>query len=224
MKRAAQKWIVGIDEVGRGALAGPVVVAAALVPSGYSFRNRSLGKLKDSKKLTALQRESWFAYVKGVSAIRFAFARVYPRGIERRNISNAANYAAKKAFDRLLGDAAKGSNGAKGERGAVKIFLDGGLFLGSGEQPGNAKTLIKGDEKINAVKIASIVAKVHRDRFMKRLAKKHPVYGFDVHKGYGTKMHRAAIFSEGPCEAHRVTFITKLTPTPKLVTLDRQSF
>jgi ribonuclease HII len=201
------RWIIGIDEVGRGSLAGPVVVAAAALPKGFVPRNRALGALRDSKKLSARQREGWlscFGNPDNRARVAFAVSRVYPREIERRNISKAANIAAKRAFSRLVN-----RWGKKGARAAPAIFLDGGLFLGNGGQPKNAKTIIKGDEKIGAVKVASIVAKVHRDRFMVRLAKKYPGYGFDVHKGYGTKMHRRAIGRRGPCPAHRLTFIGK---------------
>ncbi len=198
------RWIIGIDEVGRGALAGPVVVAAAAVPRGMSFRNRSLGRLKDSKKLSAAQREAWTEHFNNRPKISFALARVYPRQIEHRNISQAANLAAKRAFLRLSAGLSRSSRGAK-----TVIFLDGGLYLGrKGENP-KAKTIIKGDEKINAIKVASIIAKVHRDRLMRRLSKKYPVYDFIKHKGYGTKMHRAAIASNGPCPVHRLTFIRK---------------
>jgi len=193
-------FIVGIDEVGRGALAGPVVVAAALVPVGSGrMRNARLGSLKDSKKLSAQQREAWLAHFHADPRIRFALARVYPRGIEKMNISAAANLAAKRAFARL----------AKAEAFSprTKVFLDGGLFLGNGPQPKQAKTVIKGDEKIPAVAIASIAAKVSRDRFMRRLAVRYPAYGFEVHKGYGTKSHKKALYRRGPCEAHRLTFL-----------------
>ncbi len=200
------KFIVGIDEVGRGALAGPVVVAAALVPaSGKGIRSRTLGVLKDSKKLTAERREAWVRHFKRGTAVSFALARVYPRGIERINISAAANVAAQRAFDRLLRD----KKHARSPH--VKIFLDGGLFLGNDtgapRDMGNIKTVIKGDEKIRAVAVASIIAKVSRDRFMSRLAKRHPMYGFEVHKGYATKDHRKAIRVHGPSKAHRLTFL-----------------
>jgi ribonuclease HII len=89
----------------------------------------------------------------------------------------------------------------------VSIFLDGGLFLGEGVQPKNAKTVIKGDEKIPAVAIASIIAKVHRDRFMVRLAKKYPAYGFEQHKGYGTKAHYKVLRKCGPLDIHRKMFL-----------------
>ncbi len=191
------RWIVGIDEVGRGALAGPVVVAAAAVPAGFKPHNRALGTLKDSKKLSAKKREAWCAYWSERQIIAFALARVYPRQIEKRNISRAANLAAARAFGRLTGIR------------NCHVFLDGGLFLGNGEQPRRAKTIVKGDEKINAIKAASIFAKVHRDRLMRRLAKRYPAYGFEIHKGYGTKMHRRALQAHGPCPAHRLTFAAK---------------
>lgn len=199
------RWVIGIDEVGRGALAGPVVVAAAALPKGFAPRSHALGKLKDSKKLSAKQREAWFAYFHDRLEIGFALARVYPRQIEKRNISKAANIAAERAFARLAGK--RGAWALK--RPNTGVFLDGGLFLGNGNQPKSVKTIIKGDEKINAIKVASIVAKVHRDRLMRRLAKKYPKYSFEIHKGYGTKVHRRAIKKYGPSPAHRLTFLGK---------------
>jgi ribonuclease HII len=91
------------------------------------------------------------------------------------------------------------------------VFLDGGLFLGSRDaQPAHAKTIVKGDEKVPAVAIASIIAKITRDRAMVRLAKRHPQYGFEIHKGYGTPMHRRAIKKHGPSAAHRKTFLREI--------------
>lgn len=197
------QWIVGIDEVGRGALAGPVVVVAAAVPCRAKFRSGLLGRLKDSKKLAPKKREAWAKYLKERPGISFAVARVYPRQIEKRNISNAANLAAKRAFERLR----TGLGGA--ESGAQKIFLDGGLYLGKKDGPIKATTLVKGDEKINAVKIASIFAKVYRDRLMCRLAKTYSAYGFEIHKGYATRMHRVAVRKHGPSPVHRLTFVGK---------------
>jgi len=195
------RWIVGIDEVGRGALAGPVVVAAALVPvSKRAIANYTLGTLKDSKKLTPEVREAWFKHFKNHPNVSFAVARVYPRGIEKMNISKAANLAALRAFKRLIKE--------RNLSPETPVFLDGGLYLGNGStRLMHAKTVIKGDEKIHAVAAASIAAKVTRDRFMCRLAKAHPAYGFDAHKGYGTQAHRKALRETGPCDAHRLTFL-----------------
>ena len=204
MRRA--RWTVGIDEVGRGALAGPVVVAAAALRGGRAPSRRAPGILKDSKKLSAARREEWAAFFSAHPRHAvFALARVYPRQIERRNISQAANLAAARAFRKLEAIARLGKN--------TPVFLDGGLFLGSGASRAafgaRAKTIVKGDEKIAAIKAASIVAKVRRDGLMRRLAKRYPAYGFEVHKGYGTAAHRAALRARGPSPAHRLTFIGK---------------
>lgn len=209
--------VMGIDEVGRGCLAGPVVVAAAMVCGSGTVGNAKLGALKDSKKLTPKQRAAWFAYFKNSSRITYAVARVYPRQIEALNISRAANLAAYRAFSGLMKQGSR-LNKRKGAISVVaspnasnpKVFLDGGLYLKSKkDQPKNAKTVVKGDEKIPAVAIASIIAKMTRDALMVRLGKKYPNYGFAIHKGYGTRMHKAALRKYGPIEAHRLTFLGK---------------
>jgi len=209
------RYIVGLDEVGRGALAGPVVVAAVAMPRGVAHGAaggahggaKSLGKLRDSKKLSAARREAWAGYFATHQKIDFAVARVYPRTIERRNISGAANLAAHRAFARLT----KNLRGRRraGAQTDCAIFLDGGLFINNRgfQQALGARTIIKADEKITAVKAASIVAKVHRDALMRRLGRRYPAYGFEVHKGYGTKAHLRAIERCGPAPVHRLTFL-----------------
>ena len=224
------RYHVGIDEVGRGSLAGPVVVAAVALSnvSRFTFHDSRLGRLRDSKKLSAQQRERWFRRIKEYPNISYAIARVYPRGIERMNISRAANLAVLRAYRRLVAN-------CKGQMAKARILLDGGLYLGNirrttriphlsekvrdgltrknisvnlrTHQYISASTITRGDEKFTAVKLASIAAKVVRDRYMTRLAKRHPQYGFEVHKGYGTKMHFAAIRAHGPSKEHRLTFI-----------------
>lgn len=210
------KFIVGIDEVGRGSLAGPVVVAAVAVPTRRQVSSIKCQEgdkiikipLRDSKKLTPKRREKWFEYFKNNPAINYAIARVYPRQIEKRNITKAANLAALRAFRRL---ASRVTHHASN----YKIYLDGGLYLGSkdeqivGRGKQSVRTIVRGDEKIKAIAAASIVAKVWRDRVMTRLAKKYPVYGFEKHKGYGTKKHFAAIKKYGPSSIHRLTFLRK---------------
>lgn len=202
------KWVIGLDEVGRGALAGPVTIAAVALAT--DTRGQALHTpfrtLKDSKKLTPAARERWAQALRTHPHVRFAVARVYPRGIERLNISAAANRAALHALQSLL------KNDEKLPAG-IPIYLDGGLFLGNKIKQKRAfptaQTIIKGDEKIPAVAAASIIAKVARDRFMARLARRHPAYGFEIHKGYGTAGHRRAIRIVGPCDAHRLTFLGK---------------
>ena len=202
---------MGIDEVGRGALAGPVTVAAAVLALDIHGRiaHVPFRSLKDSKKLSASQREFWAKELRNNAGVRFAVARVYPRGIERTNISAAANRAAQSAFSRLLKKYKFPSQ--------TPVFLDGGLYLGGKARQQalvagkivSAKTVIKADERIPAVAAASIIAKVSRDAYMRWLAKRYPHYGFDIHKGYGTEAHFCAIKKHGPCGVHRLTFLKK---------------
>jgi ribonuclease HII len=204
------RYIIGIDEVGRGSLAGPVVVVAACIPNNLEFRIKNSGKLQDSKKLTPIRREKWSEYFLKHPKILFSIARVYPKTIDRINISNAANLAAERAFKRVTIRHSLRLN-------RCKVFLDGGLHLGKRRSPSThfvrsgrmiVKTIIRGDEKITAIKIASIIAKIHRDRLMVRLAKKYQKYGFNLHKGYGTRAHLKAIKKHGVSEIHRLSFYT----------------
>ncbi len=217
--------IIGIDEVGRGALAGPVTAAVVLLPRNFQFpisnfqtnpKSKNLNsklKLKDSKKLTPKQREIWFRYIKESQKSKtkgqrlyYATANVSPKIIDKINISKAANLAAARAFNRLF-------SLKKLKIQNCKIFLDGGLYLNKNSirinqqnQLESASTIIKGDEKINAIKLASVVAKVTRDRYMVKLRIPYPKYGFDIHKGYGTKSHLRAIRRYGLSDVHRKSF------------------
>ena len=215
------QFVVGIDEVGRGCLAGPVTVVAVAAPANLKFKIKKFlpahayrqagGRqvklpLRDSKKLTARQREAWFEYIKAQPKILRARANVYPKTIDRINISQAANLAATRAMKRLL------ANGQKGLANRATVLLDGGLYLNvksllASGYTLNPHTVIRGDEKFNSVKLASIVAKVNRDKIMKRNHGKFPQYGFDEHVGYGTKKHIAAIKKHGICRLHRLTFV-----------------
>lgn len=182
-------YIIGIDEAGRGPLAGPVVVAGILMRLNLI---RSLFRdIRDSKKLSARQREAWFDIITGHPNIEWAVSRVYPRTIDRINIARAANLGARRVYKKL-------SAGVK-----CHALLDGSLYLSRND---SYKTIIKGDEKIPVISAASIIAKVTRDRMMLRLHKKYPQYRFDVHKGYGTKLHRRMIKKFGRSDMHRKTF------------------
>lgn len=187
------RYSVGVDEVGRGCLAGPVTVAAVAIPARMRFF-----KLKDSKRLTAKQREEWFGRARKHPMIFFSRANVYPKTIDRINVSNAANLAATRALKKI-------AQQLKCPPEKLKVFLDGGLYLNF-EAP-LAKTVIKGDERYNSIKLASIVAKVNRDRIISRNHRDYPAYGLAEHKGYGTKRHIRAIKKYGPAEIHRLTFI-----------------
>ena len=188
------RYVIGVDEVGRGALAGPVVVAAVLVPSG--FRLPAGMVVRDSKQHTARQREERATFAREHPGIRYAVARVTPAVIDKINISRAANLAAQRAVNKLVGY----SNVLKN----IRIVLDGGLRVGWGGKL--VKGTPKADEKFLPVALASIVAKVARDKYMRRLARRRPEYGFERHVGYGTAAHREAVKKWGLAPEHRISF------------------
>ncbi|MDP2650921.1 MAG: hypothetical protein Q8P04_02400, partial [bacterium] len=145
--------IIGIDEAGRGSLAGPVVVAAVLIPKNFYPKSTTLPKLRDSKKLSSTQRQVWFEYLKSHPKISYATARIYQRKIEKLNIANCANLAALKVFNGLI------TKYQIRDTRYPSVFLDGSLYLGSKRsQPSFARTIIRGDEKFISIKLASIVA------------------------------------------------------------------
>jgi ribonuclease HII len=205
---ARTRYVIGIDEVGRGPLAGPVTVAAVLVPSRFPFEPPcERARLRDSKRLSAERREAWFSFLTGSPAVSYAIASVSPARIDRVNITRAANAAATAAFRSL----------ARRHREKVRqaaVVSDAGLhvdtktIMESGVS-GRVSSLVKGDERVQAVAFASILAKVTRDRLMERFHSRYPAYGFATHKGYGTPAHIRSIRAHGPCAIHRLTFIRR---------------
>lgn len=173
-------------------MAGPVVVAGIVAKKPFGIKNRGLGPLKDSKKLTPKKREAWFRYFSSHPKISWAVARVTPRVIDRINISRAANLASLRLVKKLL---------TPGKRAFA--YLDGGLAL---PEYIPHRAIIRGDEKMKIIAAASIMAKVTRDRAMRRLHKKDMRYRFDVHKGYGTLLHRKLIRRFGYSDIHRKSF------------------
>lgn len=221
--------IVGIDEAGRGPLAGPVVVAGVKIQSAKTAKRLFAG-IRDSKKLSAKKREKWFLFLASRPEIEYAVARVWPAVIDRINISAAANLGVLRVYRKLSANSEFVPNplygrdpGSKGLGVAnkrmhrfaysyirknslfadVKVLLDGGLKLPAGIV---YTAIIRGDEQIPVIAAASIIAKVTRDRIMMRLHKKFPQYRFDLHKGYGTRLHRRILRSTGRSEVHRVSF------------------
>lgn len=187
--------MIGVDEVGRGAFAGPVVVAGLTCRSPLNIKNSRLGPLCDSKKLTPKKRAEWYNYLTAHPGVSCAVARVTPRVIDRINISEAANRASARVVRRLV------------PSGKVFFaYLDGGLKL---PESIPHLAIIKGDEKMKIIAAASIIAKVVRDRYMARLHKKDPRYRFDLHKGYGTELHRGRIRRFGYSDHHRKSFILR---------------
>lgn len=198
------QWQIGVDEAGRGALAGPVCVGAVLYPSDFDWKaifslitKRGLPKLRDSKQLSAQQRDTLFAAIESHGRLRHASAFVEAEVIDSIGIANATREAAAIAVQRL---------GIAPSR--VEVLLDAGLSVSS---EWKQESFIRGDENIPAISFASIVAKVTRDRHMEVLSETHTRYGFAQHKGYGTAAHALAIRQHGMLPfIHRKTFLTAL--------------
>lgn len=180
--------IVGIDEAGRGPLAGPVVSACV-----YLDDQRPISGLNDSKKLKAKDRERLYAEIMS-SAKKVAISVVSSEIIDDINILEATFLSMKQAILEV-------NNYIK-----IDIALIDGCHTVKGLSNIEQKAIIKGDTTEPAIMAASIIAKVHRDRLMEDLADLYPAYGFQKHKGYGTKLHLAAICTHGPCPVHRKTF------------------
>lgn len=190
------QWVIGIDEVGRGPLAGPVAVGAVLLPIELNEWEHWEG-LRDSKQLSAKQREAWFSRVESDTRIRWGVSSSGAPIINRHGIVRATREAALRALTKL-------------ECASVDamVLLDRGLSVPRAWQQ---EQFTKGDERIPAIALASIMAKVLRDRHMIELAEKYPLYGFEAHKGYGTKMHREAIRTHGALAGiHRTLFIRSI--------------
>jgi len=226
--KRTQKFIIGIDEVGRGPLAGPVTVCALALPKNFFASCSPLSKrgsggflpLRDSKKLSPSQREEWLKWIQQ-QKIPYAISDISPKIIDRINISQAANLAATRCIKKLL--TSTHSAGWRIITNNTKIFLDGGLHLKAPSHPPaggggkgdfinkiSASTIIKGDELVPAISLASIVAKVHRDKLMEKLNKKYPQYEFEKHKGYGTKLHYKNIKKYGISKIHRLSFLKNI--------------
>lgn len=185
---AGEQLLCGVDEAGRGPLAGPVCAAAVILPRGLCIPG-----LNDSKKLTEKKREALYDVICS-SAVSYGIAFATVDEIEEVNILNAAMLAMNRAIEKLsvqptlaLIDGNRNS--------AIKIA---------------SRCVVKGDAKCADIAAASVLAKVTRDRYMLEMAEKYPQYKFEKHKGYGTKDHYAALREYGPCEIHRPSFLRKM--------------
>ena len=178
------KNIAGIDEAGRGPLAGPVVAAAVILPSKVNIPG-----LNDSKKLSANKREELFPKIQEIS-VAFGLAVVDQKVIDKINILQAARLAMKQAVETL-----KITPGL--------LLIDGNQKIDSTL---NQWAIVKGDSRSLSIAAASVLAKVTRDRIMDGYHKLYPQYEFNRHKGYGTRLHRNLIQEHGPCPIHRSTF------------------
>lgn len=195
--KKSPKFIAGIDEAGRGPIAGPVSVGVLVVEKKHL---RFLRGIKDSKKLSEKAREEWFFKIKTLSEkniFRWSVVLVSEKIIDKKGISFAIRTGIHASLTKLK----VGEN--------TEILLDGALKAPAVYK--YQKTIIKGDEKKPVISAASIMAKVVRDRHMKKISKKYPDYAFEKHKGYGTKEHYKKIKKHGLSKIHRRSFLKKLS-------------
>lgn len=203
MSNVDENWIIGIDEAGRGPLAGPVAVGCvAMRASDVRKVRRAFKEIwgKDSKKLTHNRRERWYAEIEGLVSSGVLIATyasssakiIDSKGIVWGIVSALARAVRKTGINPLH----------------ARVLLDGGLY--APPQYVTQETIIKGDEKELVISLASIVAKVRRDRYMVTLGKKHPEYGFERHKGYGTLKHRDTLNKIGVIREHRMSFLRNI--------------
>ncbi|MBA2727279.1 MAG: ribonuclease HII [Parachlamydiaceae bacterium] len=185
VRKKGYKLVAGIDEVGRGPLAGPVVAAACLLPHGLLIDG-----VDDSKKLTPEKREEIYHRLTGNKRVIFGIGIVSPAEIDRINILQATIAAMLLAISNLSQ--------------IPDYLLVDGLALPHPTIP--CLKIIKGDELSQSIAAASVIAKVTRDRLMFNYHEQWPEYGFDSHKGYGTSRHVDAIYQHGPCSIHRSSF------------------
>ena len=191
-------FIVGIDEVGRGAIAGPLVIGAAV---GLSDANNRifLKGIRDSKKLTPQKREEWFLKFKK-SEIKFYVSKISNKLIDKNGMAWALKFG--------VADVLK-----KAKIMPEMVYLDGGLRA---PEKYRQKTIIGGDDKIAMISAASVYAKVYRDHLMVEMIKQYP-YNFNTHKGYGTRGHFERIGEKGVSPVHRKTFLKNLSKYSKLI-------
>ncbi|QER42314.1 ribonuclease HII [Thermodesulfobacterium sp. TA1] len=185
LKNLGYSIIAGVDEAGRGAVAGPVFASAVILPKDFISK-----EIKDSKKLTPKKREELFEYICS-HALSYAIAKVDVEEINAKGILKATFKAMYEAI--------------KGLNPSPQVVLVDGPFL-IPEYHGVQKAVIDGDNLCVSIAAASILAKVARDRYMQELSKVYPQYGFEKHKGYGTKLHLERIKLYGPCEVHRTYY------------------
>lgn len=188
LQKEGYKLIAGVDEAGRGPLAGPVYAAAVILPQDIR-----LDGINDSKKLSPKKREELF-YEITEKAVCYSIFSVDEKKIDEINILNATHMAMNGAVNSL-------------SKKPDYVIIDGNSIKGM-DTP--HETIVKGDAKSISIASASILAKVARDRYITKMAEFYPEYGFEKHKGYGTKEHTDAILKYGVCPIHRKTFLKKI--------------
>jgi ribonuclease HII len=188
------KIVAGLDEAGRGPLAGPVTAGAVVIQkTKYKILEKKLKEVNDSKKLSAKKREELFDLITNNKNIKWGIGIVSEKVIDKINIKNASELAMAKALEHL-------------KSRIDYLIIDGNRIANLKLKSYDLKLIIKADAKVFSVAAASILAKVTRDRIMQKYHKKYPQYRFDLHKGYPTKLHCKLLAIYGPCLIHRKSF------------------
>ena len=199
--RKGYKFVIGLDEAGRGPLAGPVVAAAVTVAPNSFLRLPSekllIPKVNDSKKLSPKRREELYKLITNNPSIEWGIGRVSEKIIDRINIKNAAELAMEKALKNLE---------KKMRKRADFLLFDGNHLASLKLKIYSLKLIVKGDAKVFSCAAASIIAKVDRDGIMEEYHRKYPQHRFDKHKGYPTKLHLKMLKKYGICQIHRKSF------------------
>ena len=188
--KKGSKIVVGLDEAGRGPLAGPVVAGAVFIFKKDFSEIKKIKSVRDSKKLSGKKRKEVYDILINNPRIKWGIGVVSEKVIDKINIFEANKLAMKKAIKSL-------------KKKPDFLVLDGNFKI---DVPFNQKSIIKADEKVFSCSMASIIAKVTRDRIMERYHKKYPLYKFNKHKGYPTKLHFKLLKKHGPCKIHRKSF------------------
>ena len=202
--------VIGVDEVGMGCLAGPVVVCAVAFESKFfNQKHKELNGLMESKLLSAKKREEYSRKLIVEKDMEFQVAYAYPRIIDRINIYSASREAMRRAIKKLIRDSGFKIHESRfvNHKSKTMVLVDGNKKIPG--LKGEQMAIVKGDRKVFAIACASIIAKVYRDKMMTKYAKKYPGYGFEKHKGYGTKYHQAQLASLDSCIIHRQSFRLK---------------
>lgn len=185
-----EKILAGADEAGRGPLAGPVVCCIVTCKKSVLKKLKKL-KIKDSKVLSPKKRKKIFSEIKNLKEIEWKVSFVSEKTIDKINILQATFLGFKRCLKKL-------------KRKPDLVLIDGNQKIPNLKIP--QKTIIKGDKTHPLISLASIIAKIKRDEFMKKVAQKYPKYKFEIHKGYPTKEHLKILRKIGPCQIHRKTF------------------
>lgn len=197
------QYIIGVDEAGRGPLAGPVMAAACMLQSSPKSRDDfedllDLG-VNDSKKVTPKKRDKIYEALTSHPLVLWSVGEANEKEIDEINILQASLLAMRRAVEKLI------AQDNQLERENFSVYIDGREVIPN--LTANQKSIINGDAKVFSIAAASIIAKVTRDRMMLKCAEKYPQYGFEKHKGYGTKLHYEMIEKHGICRIHRKTFL-----------------